>query len=87
MQLTTMAVLEAQAAELKKSTALTRADRAEYLRRNAHARAMLEILDVRTLEEVEDILAQARETQRLEQEIATVKAEIEANRIQQETTK
>lgn len=86
MKLTTMEVLEAHAAELKKSTALTRAERDECLRLNAQGRAMLEILDVKTVEEVEDLLAHARETRRIERKIAEVEAQIAATRIQQETT-
>jgi hypothetical protein len=86
MQLTTMTVLEGQASALKRSKLLTTAERDEYLRLNAQARAMLEILGVKTLEEVEDILSAARDTERMEREIAEVEAEIQATKIQQEKT-
>lgn len=88
MKLTTMATLESQKAELQKSKTLTIAEREECLRLNAQSRAMLEILEVRTLEEVEDILASARHAERetavLEARIAEVEAEMAATRIQQE---
>jgi hypothetical protein len=88
MKLTTMETLEAEAAELKRSKLLTIAQRDDALLANAFSRSMLEVLDVKSIEEAEDVIrhlhARAAETDRLERESAQIKAEIAATRLEQE---
>lgn len=85
MRETTMEVLETQKIELQKSKLITTQQRSEGLRLNAFARSLLDILDATTLEEVEELLAKARQVDALESKIMRVESEIEATRAQQET--
>ena len=91
MQLTTMTILEAEKIQLQKSKTLAPSEREDALLVNSLWRAILETLEVRSVEEAEDVLVElkrkADQVDALEREITAIKAEMETSRLEQETTK